>query len=418
LLKTDATTVSGTPKDQFHFTYPTEEWEQLSQSGVSAGYGAEWAIISAIPPREARVAYTEPSSPATSVAIARGTEILEVDGVDFVNANDQASIDIINAAFFPAGVNETHTFVVRDLGSAVARTVTMTSTLITSEPVQNVGTIATATGTVGYILFNSHIETAEKGLVNAVAQLSAAGIDDLVLDLRYNGGGLLDIASQLAYMIAGPTVTSGKTFEKIMFNDKHSTVDPVTGIPLAPILFHDKSRGFSVTPGQDLPTLNLNRVFILSQGGTCSASEAIINGLRGINVKVVLIGSTTCGKPYGFYPTPNCGTTYFTIQLKGENNKGFSAYTDGFTPANTVGAIGESVFGCSVADDFLHSLGDPAEGQLAAALNYRDTGSCPLPSGNAVSTYSVNMMGLSGSLFKSDFYRRRPLLGRITSLGR
>jgi C-terminal processing protease CtpA/Prc len=418
LLKTFATTNSGTPKDQFHFTYPTEEWEQLSQSGVSAGYGAEWAIISALPPREVRVAYTEPSSPATSVAIARGTEILEVDGVDFVYANDQTSVDIINAAFWPAGANETHTFVVRDLGSAVTRPVTMTSTLITSTPVQNVGTITTDTGTVGYILFNSHIATAEKGLIDAVTQLSPARIDDLVLDLRYNGGGLLAIASQLAYMIAGPTATSGKTFENMGFNDKHPTYDPVTGNPLSPTPFYDTSIGFSVPPDQTLPTLNLNRVFILSSGGTCSASEAIINGLRGIDVEVVLIGSTTCGKPYGFYPTPNCGTTYFTIQFKGENDKGYGDYTDGFSPLNTVGMHGEPVPGCSLADDFLHLLGDPNENQLAAALNYRDTGSCPAPTGSAVSAYSVRMMAQSGSLFKSDFYRHRPLLGQILTVDR
>ncbi|MFO7606166.1 MAG: S41 family peptidase [Desulfurivibrionaceae bacterium] len=418
LLKTFATTSSGTPKDQFHFTYPTEEWEQLSQSGVSAGYGAEWAIIKAIPPREVRVAFTEPGSPATSVSIARGTEILKVDNVDVVNANDQASIDMLNAAFFPAEANETHTFVVRDLGSDVTRTVTMTSTLITSTPVQNVRTIATAAGTVGYILFNSHIATAEEGLIAAVTELSVAGISDLVLDLRYNGGGLLAIASQLAYMIAGPTATSGKTFENMVFNDKHPASDPVTGSPLSPTPFYDTSVGFSVPEGQALPTLNLNRVFILSQGGTCSASEAIINGLRGIDVEVVLIGSTTCGKPYGFYPTPNCGTTYFTIQLKGENNKGYGDYTDGFKPYNTVGTIGEAVPGCSVADDFLHLLGDNDEGQLAAALNYRDTSLCPAPTGSAVSAYSVSMMARSASLFQSDLYRRRPLIGRIISPSR
>ncbi len=418
LLKTFATTSSGTSKDQFHYTYPTEEWEQLSQSGVSAGYGAEWAIIKPIPPREVLVAFTEPSSPATSVSIARGTEILKVDNVDVVNATDQASIDMLNAAFFPAEANETHTFEVRDLGSSVTRTVPMTSTLITSEPVQNVRTIATAAGTVGYILFNSHIATAEKGLIDAVTELSAAGISDLVLDLRYNGGGLLAIASQLAYMIAGPTATSGKTFENMMFNDKHPASDPVTGSPLSPTPFYDTSVGFSVPEGQALPTLNLNRVFILSQGGTCSASEAIINGLRGIDVEVVLIGSTTCGKPYGFYPTPNCGTTYFTIQFKGENNKGYGDYTDGFTPANTLWAKGEAVPGCSVADDFLHLLGDTDEGQLAAALNYRDTSTCPAPTGSAVSAYSVSMMAQSASLFQSELYRRRPLLGKIASPSR
>jgi hypothetical protein len=421
LLKTEATTVSGTPKDQFHFTYPTEVWEQLSQAGVSAGYGAEWAIISAVPPREVRVAFTEPGSPATTAAIERGTEVLEVDGVDFVFANDQASVDIINAAFWPAAENETHTFKVRDV-NGVENTITMISTLVTSDPVQNVGTIATATGPVGYILFNSHIATAEQGLIDAVTQLSSAGINDLVLDLRYNGGGLLAIASQLAYMIAGPTATSGKTFENLMFNDKHPTFDPVTGSPLAPTPFYNTSVGFSAPAGQPLPTLNLNRVFILSQGGTCSASEAIINGLRGIDIEVVLIGSTTCGKPYGFYPTPNCGTTYFTIQFEGKNNKDFSAYTDGFTPVNTVGAIGESVPGCSVADDFQHLLGDPNEAQLAAALNYRSSAtpatSCPAASGSAVSTYSITAMAQPGSVLKSDINRPRTMLGRIPSLGR
>jgi hypothetical protein len=57
--------------------------------------------------------------------------------------------------------------------------------------------------------------------------------------------------------------------------------------------------------------------------------------LRGIDVEVVQIGSPTCGKPYGFYPTDNCGTTYFTIQFQGVNNKGFGDFADGFIPTST-----------------------------------------------------------------------------------
>jgi hypothetical protein len=99
---------------------------------------------------------------------------------------------------------------------------------------------------------------------------------------------------------------------------------------------------------------------------------------------VIQIGSTTCGKPYGFYPTDNCGTTYFTIQFRGVNDKGFGDYTDGFSAANTAGGfIGEPLPGCSVADDFGHALGDPLEGRLQAALGYLETGSCPAPSGIA-----------------------------------
>ena len=117
--------------------------------------------------------------------------------------------------------------------------------------------------------------------------------------------------------------------------------------------------------GTPLPYLGLKRVTVLTTSGTCSASEAVINGLRGADVQVDVIGSTTCGKPYGFTPVPNCGTTYFSIEFKGVNNKGFGDFSDGLAPT------------CQVADDLSRPLGDRSEGLLAAALSYRETGTCP-----------------------------------------
>jgi Peptidase S41 N-terminal domain len=98
-LKTSASTASGKLKDRFHFTYPTADWEALSQLGVQAGYGANFVIIAATPPRDVVVAYTDSGSAAAiaPASIARGAHILAVDGVDLVNANDQASIDTLNA---------------------------------------------------------------------------------------------------------------------------------------------------------------------------------------------------------------------------------------------------------------------------------------------------------------------------------
>ena len=238
---------------------------------------------------------------------------------------------------------------------------------------QNVRTISTSSGLVGYMLFNDHIATAEAELVDAVSSLKAANITDLVLDIRYNGGGYIAIASELAFMIAGNSRTAGLAFERIVFNNKHAA--------FAPIPFLATTEGFSVSSGQSLPALNLARVFVLTGSGTCSASESIINGLRGAGVQVIQIGSTTCGKPYGFTPQDNCGTTYFSIQFKGVNAAGFGDYTDGFSPANTAGVAGTLVPGCSVADDFTHGLGDAAEARLAAALGYRASTSCPAPSG-------------------------------------
>jgi carboxyl-terminal processing protease len=382
VLKTSATTASGKPKDRFHFTYPTATWEALSQSGVQAGYGVRFAIIASTPPRNVVVAYTEPGSPAAvaPASLTRGAKILTVDGVDLVNANDQASINTLNAGLSPQTVGESHTFVVWDPGGAIGRPVTLVSANVTETPVQNVQAITTAAGDlVGYMLFNDHIATAEAELVAAFNKLKSAGVHDLILDIRYNGGGFLDIASEVAYMIAGPTPTAGQTFELSQFNSKNPTVNPVTQATITPLGFHTTTLGFSLTAGQALPSLNLARVFVLTGGSTCSASEAIINSLQGVNIQVIQIGSTTCGKPYGFYPADNCAVTYFSIEFQGVNAKNFGDYPDGFTPHNTIATQGVLVPGCSVADDFAHSLGDPAEGLLASALSYTANGICPVP---------------------------------------
>ena len=409
-LRTLAVTPSGQLKDKFHFSLSSAEWFQLSQSGISAGYGATWTLLSAAPPREIVVAYTEPNSPATNlpIPIQRGARVLTIDGEDVANGND---VDTLNAGLFPAGPGELHTFEIQDLGGGGSRTVQLTSANITSDPVQNVDFVDTPTGRVGYMLFNDHILTAEGELVAAINQLNTFGIDDLVLDIRYNGGGFLFIASQLAYMIGGPTATAGMPFETLQFNDKHPVTNPVTGEALQPTPFFDIT---SDSPPQQLPVLNLptRRVYVLTGPGTCSASESIMNSLRGVDVDVIQIGSTTCGKPYGFYPTDNCGTTYFTIQFRGVNAKDFGDYSDGFSPENTAGTTGVLVPGCSVADDFASSLGSPAEARFSAALTYRDTGVCPAATGVAgpgLSKLATPQVSRDGVVVKNPFLTNRIL---------
>ena len=134
-----------------------------------------------------------------------------------------------------------------------------------------------------------------------------------------------------------------------------------------------------MTSGRPLPALDLRRVIILTGPNTCSASESLINGLRGIDIEVIQIGEPTCGKPYGFYATDNCGTSYFTIQFRGVNAKGFGDYSDGFMPVEGATGSGINVPGCRATDDFSRALGDPTEGRLAAALSYRDSSTCPVP---------------------------------------
>lgn len=372
--KTMAITSSGKPKDQFHFTYGTADWIASSQSGVEAGYGVEWAFIANVPPRVLKVAYTEPGSPAGNAALTRGARVLAIDGVG-IDSNTSSGIDTLNAGLSPL-LGETHSFLIQELNGS-QRTVTMTAVAVTTTPVQNVRTIASTSGAVGYVQFNAHIATAEQQLINAFTQLQQANVTDLVLDLRYNGGGYLGIASEVAYMIAGANATSNRTFERMLFNDQYATtLNPVTGGSNTPVPFFSSALGFSATAGAALPTLNLGQVFVLTGSRTCSASEAIINGLRGVGVTVIQIGNTTCGKPYGFYARDNCGTTYFTIELQGVNNVGFGDYADGFSPAYNSNGLGVQLPGCTVADDLNHALGDPAENRLAAALFYRNNGFC------------------------------------------
>ncbi len=386
LLKTGAFTPTGTPKDQFHWSTNTDDYNAQTQNGETAGYGVTWALLSSTPPREAVAVLTQPNSPASEVSLQRGARVISIDGIDLVNDDTSAGIDTLNEGLFPSTLNATHTFEVLDLNSNTTRTFQMTSGLITESPVNTVETINTSSGKVGYILFNSHIATAEEGLIDAVNQLTAEGVSDLVLDIRYNGGGFLYIASQLAYMIGG-SHTNNKIFEDIEFNDKHTVTDPVTGQVLAPINFQSTTQA-----GNALPTLNLDRVFVLTGGNTCSASESVINGLRGADVEVIQIGTATCGKPYGAYIIPNCGTSYFTIQFKGANAKGFGDYTDGFFPGISNSANSAELPGCEVADDYNHLLGDINEARFAAALAYRDSNGSICSAGiNTKSGYSKGL---------------------------
>lgn len=410
VLKTEELTNSGAEKDRFHRTVNTSDYQQQASTGASSGYGATFYLIQSTPPREVVVAYTEPNSPATGVGLTRGAEILEIDGVDVINGNDT---DTLNAGLFPSGDGETHEFVIRDLGSNTTRTVSMTSTTVTEDPVQNEQVLNTVSGDVGYMQFNTFgTRIAEQELINAFVDFENEGVQDLVVDLRYNGGGFLFISSQMAYMVAGDAQTQGKVYEETAFNDKYPNTNPVTGEALEPTPFYDTPLNEATAPGGVLPSLNLNRVFVLSSAGTCSASEAFINGLRGIDVQVILIGDTTCGKPYGFYPTDNCGTTYFTIQFQGENDKGFGEYADGFVPSSTDNGE-DFVQGCAVEDDFEHLLGDPNEAMLAAALEYRDTGSCPSSSSSKVARrHSAKPYMQEGSLLNSTRVQRRLFLER------
>ncbi len=359
VYKTSALTASGRAKDRFHFTYATDAWEATSGSGTELGYGVTWSrSVETAVPRVWMVAMVAPGSPAALAGMRRGDELSSVDGTA-LGDNTPQGVATLNAGLFPAVAGERHRLVLARAGAAL--TVNLTAAQVAAPPVQNVKTIDTPSGKVGYLQFDDHNQLSEGELAKAITTLKSADVADLVLDMRYNGGGYLAVASELAYMIAGPSQTDGKIFERLRYNDKTA--------PRAPDLFQATAVGFKssqLAAGAALPYLGLKRVTILTTPDTCSASESVINSLRGIDVEVNLIGGETCGKPYAFVPADNCGTTYFAIQMQGTNNKDFGDYADGFQPT------------CRAGDDLGHELGDTSERLLSTALGYRANGVCPV----------------------------------------
>jgi len=366
-LKTPALTTSGAKKDRFSFTLPTAEWNALIQSGVTGGYGIEWALASPTVPRSLRVAYTNAGTPAEAAGVVRGDSLvsLVVDGasIDFVNTTDAAEVARLNEVLFSPPQGRQATFRLRGNGGT-ERDVMLTAGPITTTPVKLAKVLDVGGSKVGYLLFNDFILPAEGQLGKAMEDFRAAAVSDLILDLRYNGGGYLYIASQLAYMIAPPARTAAKTFERSVFSDKRAAATNSASSNLSFMSVSTGVPGSGTGANSPLPNLGLNRVYVLTTAGTCSASESIVNGLRGVDVEVIVLGASTCGKPYGFTARDNCGLSYFPVEFQGVNQKGFGDFAEGFPPF------------CAVADDLSQPLGSESEGLLAAALGVRAGASC------------------------------------------
>lgn len=394
-LKTDFRTDSGTFKDNFHFSQSTAEYLTRIQGGITFGYGISWEFLRATAPRRIIVRYTEPGSPADLAGVTRGDELLFINTIDFINTQDSDDVNAINAALFPSSTGQSANFTLLKQ-NGVQTGYQLSARDVALSPVQNSKVLATDIGQIGYMQFNSHIQSAQRQLISAITLFSQNNIQALVIDMRYNGGGLLSMASQLAFMVTGSSQTDALTFNQLQFNRKHLTFNPITGERLQATPFYGREIDYNqgVFTTNALPSLGLSTIYVISSNATCSASEAFINGLRGIDVEVVLIGGTTCGKPYGFYPQDNCGTTYFTIQFQGSNQKGFGEYANGFIPSPAP-QFEADVQGCMVEDDFQHSMGNRNEGMLSVAVNHIQTGECPVePAAKRLSTQISSEQGL------------------------
>jgi hypothetical protein len=203
---------------------------------------------------------------------------------------------------------------------------------------------------IGYVALRHFSASTRHEFEAAALRLRGLGVEDLVLDLRLNGGGSLDVAGQVASAIAGRRV-DGRTFLRMVYNDRHRD--------------SDQEQVFSAPAWGGL---GLARVFVITSRETCSASEALVQGLAPY-LEVVTVGGTTCGKPVGFQVVRYGDTSYWVVTFKDLNARGEGDYFAGLAPT------------CPAADDAAYPLGDPRDAGFRTALHYIGSGRCLPPGG-------------------------------------
>jgi carboxyl-terminal processing protease len=326
------------PLDE-HFSYITSRAanEALFSESQYIGFGLSTSIEGS----EMRVLQVFDESPASEAGLARGDRIVEIDGRRVSSLIDSGAIGTAFGAG-EVGLESSILFTSRTNGDE--HRATMKKRFVTIPTVSLTRVFKVDGRTVGYIFFRNFVGPSTDALNTAFAALKDAGATELILDLRYNGGGLVSVAAHLASLIGGSR-TNGQIFTEFRHNDRNSRYNEA-------LRFGDVERA-----------LSLSRLVVITTRSSASASELVVNGLRPF-IPVTVIGDTTYGKPVGQYGIDFCDKTLAPVAFSTVNADGEGGYFDGI-PAD-----------CRVRDDIEHDLGVVEEASLAEALHFVGTGAC------------------------------------------
>lgn len=240
-----------------------------------------------------------PGSPADKAGFKRGTIFSEIDGAEIADSESEYT-PVYKRLTSPAGAVSV-VFKDRQTGEQT----TLTAEQLYPNPVLRADIIVQDAHKIGYMVYNSFDAAYDDDLLDSLRKFKEAGITDMVLDLRYNGGGHVISSKMLATCIAGENCRE-KVFQYYRYNDDRMA-DPAktqkqTGntYDQGKELFYENF-SYGDYYGVDLTqyALDLQRLYVLTTGSTASSSEAVINGLRGIDIDVTLIGEKTNGKNVG-----------------------------------------------------------------------------------------------------------------------
>lgn len=340
----------------------------LSLDGTSDDFGF---ALTAIANNDIRVRYVTPGSAADKAGMVRGDQLVTINGI--TAGTSQASQ--INAAF----ENPTMSVSLRRTnGSTYTRTLQQGE--YASSSVYETAILEAGSKTVGYMNLNSFtsLESTQDDLDTTFATFTKRGVTDLIIDLRYNGGGYVQTAEYLLNLII-----SSSHQNDVIYTERYNTLmQQGKATILSKQLLRDASNNPVQFNGRNATYAdvdyslagntyrfakkgsleNVKTVCFIMTGATASASELTANALRPY-LDVKIIGSQSYGKPVGFFPITIDKYTFYLSNFQISNSAGAGDYYSGFVPD------------IDASDDVTHNFGDAAEESIAAALGYISTGS-------------------------------------------
>jgi C-terminal processing protease CtpA/Prc len=340
--------------DKWSYIQKEETYDALFERGEYKGYGVRMAFDL---DGQLRVAFVYEDSPFGRAGIERSWIIDEINGTSVRTLADNGQLNSMLRA-------DNHTFgMIKPDGSAenfsLAKSTIGMNTVTAEEIFDLDGT------KVGYLSFVSFLATSEEELDASFQRFQAENIRELIVDLRYNGGGRVNIAEMMASNIIGEA-GEGRNFIKYRHNAEKSAQ-------------YDQSVQFN---SPQIP-LQLDRLIVITSSGSASASELLINGLRPF-VDVVIIGDDTYGKPVGSRPFRFGGYAISPISFKILNDNDEGEYFGGLQAD------------AYVVDDLSRKLGDPEEARLQEALYFIRNGSFSGLNARSSRTLKEQQLEISG----------------------
>ena len=336
----------GSPLDRFSSVGSLQADQQFFGEGKFFGFGFSWRTEN----NEMRFTRVFADSPANIVGgFSRGQTVVSING--------RTTAEILANEGIGAALNfDTVDFEIRNL-DASTYTVAVTKDIVTINPIPQWRVIDMGPGVppVGYMEFATFISTAHDGLDgndfdDVFAEFIAAGVEDVIVDLRYNGGGLVDTANLLANHLGG-FANDGQIFSNTEFNADRAAANNSIDY------FANRANA-----------IDINRLIVVaSRDRTASASELVINGLDPfVNGGVYIVGDNTFGKPVGQVGLEFCDKILRPTSFKKSNAAGYGDYFDGL-PVD-----------CPAADDLSVATGADNDPNIVAALSFVNGAGCPV----------------------------------------